>query len=587
MPEIKCLRSPICSVLGHVDHGKSSILDSIRESNILATEAGGITQAIGASIIPLSTIQKKCGKLLESLNMKFTIPGLLFIDTPGHAAFTSLRKRGGSLADIAIVVIDINEGFKPQTIEAIEILKASKIPFVIAANKLDLIPGFVIQNTNLLDIIGRQHDSVKSTIDTRLYELVGQIFDRFHMEAERFDRVDFTRQVAIIPCSAKHGIGISELLMVVTGLAQRFLEDNLKLEAAGPAKGTILEVKEEKGLGLTLDVILYDGQLNVGDTIVIATLNEPIVTKVRCLLQPDELSEMRDRKSKFRSVKCVTAATGVKISAPGLDGAISGMPLQEASQSNVEEIKAKVMKEVRSSIIETEKDGIMIKADTIGSLEALTSMLKERDVPIRKATIGPFSKKDLSEAESVAQSNPKLGVVLGFNIPHVSSEHVKVITGNIIYKIIEEYEEWVAGAAKSEEAKKLEKYTSPCKIQYLPHCTFHKSNPAVVGAEILMGKLRPGTPLTLDCNSRVCQVKSIQDKGKTLESADRGMKVAVALPGITAGRQIKEEDTLYSFVTEDEFREMKKLKEFLSPDAKEVLREIAEIHRRQNPVWGI
>src|SRR5210317_242342 len=135
-------RSPIVSVLGHVDHGKSSILDSIRGSNIVSGEAGAITQAIGASIIPLDVVKKKCGKLLDALNMKFSIPGLLFIDTPGHAAFTTLRKRGGSLADIAVVVVDINEGFKPQTIEAIEILRAAKTPFIIAANKVDKIGGF-------------------------------------------------------------------------------------------------------------------------------------------------------------------------------------------------------------------------------------------------------------------------------------------------------------------------------------------------------------------------------------------------------------------------------------------------------------
>ncbi|MCX6707042.1 MAG: GTP-binding protein [Candidatus Woesearchaeota archaeon] len=254
------LRSPICSVLGHVDHGKSSILDSIRGTCVVKGEAGLITQAIGASIIPLGTIKAKCGKLLETMNMTFTIPGLLFIDTPGHAAFTSLRKRGGALADIAIVVIDINEGFKPQTIEAIEILKNNKTPFIIAANKIDLIPGWKISQKSILQNIMEQSPDVITKIDMKLYEIVGQIHEKFSMNSERFDRVDdFTKQIAIVPCSAKTGEGLQELIMVIAGLAQRFLEKALDFNIDGPAKGSIMEVKEDKGLGKTIDVIIYDG----------------------------------------------------------------------------------------------------------------------------------------------------------------------------------------------------------------------------------------------------------------------------------------------------------------------------------------
>ncbi|MAE13664.1 translation initiation factor IF-2, partial [Candidatus Woesearchaeota archaeon] len=243
-------RSPIVSVLGHVDHGKSSILDRIRGTNIVAGEAGGITQAIGASIIPLETIQKKCGKLLEALNMDLTIPGLLFIDTPGHAAFTNLRKRGGNLADIAILVVDLNEGLKAQTKEAIEILLSYKTPFIIAANKLDLVPGYRKASEFVIQDIEAQSPRTKELIQTKIYELVGQIFDLTKLESDRFDSVDdYTKKLAIIPTSAVSGQGISELLMVLTGLAQRYFEEHLKIDVEGMGKGTILEVKEEKGLG--------------------------------------------------------------------------------------------------------------------------------------------------------------------------------------------------------------------------------------------------------------------------------------------------------------------------------------------------
>lgn len=290
-------RAPIISVLGHVDHGKSSILDSLRGSNIVKGEAGGITQAIGASIMPLHVIQKRCGALMNQLNMKLTIPGILFIDTPGHAAFTSLRKRGGNLADIAIVVVDINEGFKPQTIEAIEILKSYKTPFIIAANKVDLVSGYVQNDPNFLKSFSKQNESVKTHIETKLYEIVGNMHEKFGIECERYDRVsNYTKQVAIVPCSALKKIGLEEMLMIITGMSQRYLEENLSLNAKGPGKGVILEVKESVGLGTTLDVILYDGTLRVGDEVVLGTLTGPKETKIKALFMPQDLTDMRDKK---------------------------------------------------------------------------------------------------------------------------------------------------------------------------------------------------------------------------------------------------------------------------------------------------
>jgi translation initiation factor 5B len=326
------IRSPIVSVLGHVDHGKSSVLDAIRGTNILATEAGAITQAIGASIVPLEVIKRKCGKLLETMRLNFTIPGLLFIDTPGHAAFTNLRKRGGNLADIAVVVIDINEGFRPQTIEAIEILRNYKTPFIIAANKIDLIPGYRKKADFVLQDIAAQDPAWITAFETKMYELVGSLHEKFGMESERYDRVEsFTRQIAIVPTSALNNHGISELLVMLTGLAQRFLEENLKLEAAGPGKGTVLEVKETLGFGMTVDAIIYDGVIKVNDTIVIGGIDAPIVTRVKALLEPNPLQEMRDKKSKYRNIKEAVAATGLRIAAPDLDKAVAGMPLRVAS----------------------------------------------------------------------------------------------------------------------------------------------------------------------------------------------------------------------------------------------------------------
>ena len=374
------IRQPIVTIMGHVDHGKTSLLDKIRGSAIAAKEAGGITQAIGASIIPLSTIKKICGQLLEKLKLNFTIPGLLFIDTPGHAAFTNLRKRGGNLADIAVLVVAINEGFKPQTLECIDILKTYKIPFIIAVTKIDLIEGWQQKDLTLIPSITSQLPKTQQVFETKMYEIVGKLFE-MGFEAERFDRVnDYTKQISLVPVSSKIGDGIPELLMVLSGLAQRFLEKNLEIDPSSPAKGTVLEVKEEKGIGTIADAIIYEGSLNVNDQIVVGSLGQPIITKVKALLIPAHLTEMRDAKAKFVQTKTITAATGVRIVAPLLETAVSGMPI--ISSKNIEDAKKQVMQEVQSVIVETQQKGIIIKADSLGSLEALNFLLKEKNIPV-------------------------------------------------------------------------------------------------------------------------------------------------------------------------------------------------------------
>jgi len=589
------IRSPIVSVLGHVDHGKSSVLDSIRDTNILATEAGSITQAIGASIVPKETIIKKCGTLLKQLKINLTIPGLLFIDTPGHAAFTSLRKRGGSLADIAVVVVDINEGFKPQTIEAIEILRAAKTPFIIAANKVDLIPrfrkeGISGQGKAILGLIQDQEASVVGTIETKMYELVGQMYDKFNIVAERFDRVeDFTKQVAIIPISAKEKIGLSETLMVLSALAQKFLEQNLTLNEKGFAKGTILEVKEEKGLGKTLDIIVYNGTLNLNDTIVIGGINRPIVTRVRAMFEPEANSEMRDKKSSFKSVKTVVAATGVKIGCPDLDGVLSGMPILACDKKpeSIEEAKKIVQEEINEAKVETDEQGIIIKADNIGSLEALNVLLREKGVKVRKASVGEISKKDITEAESNYDQDPLTAIIIGFNIAKVeSTKHIKIITNTVIYRLIEEYEIWIEEIEKELIRKKLEGLARPGKIQILKNCIFRQSNPCVVGVEVLGGKIHTGAKLIKYNGNRLTSIKEIQVNKKNVNEIKKGEQAAIALPKVTGGRQVNEEDILYTEIPPPDFRELRKHSKLLDPEEIELLKEIAEIKRKEDPFWG-
>ena len=590
------LRKVLLTVVGHVDHGKTTLLDKIRQTVVASGEAGAITQAIGVSIIPLETIKKICGKLLDVFKGKLTVPGLLAIDTPGHAAFTSLRKRGGSLADIAVLVIDINEGFKPQTIESIEILRANKVPFVIAANKIDLISGWQYDPKKLLlENIESLPYNVQGQFETKMYELVGKL-EEFELKSDRFDRVaDYTKQIAIIPLSGKTGQGIAELLMILIGLAQKYLEKQLKVEE-GNAKGTILEVKEEKGLGTTINAIIYDGKLKVNDTLIIANLEEPIVVKIRTLLEPDDLAEMRDKKSKFKNVKQVFAATGVKISAPGLEKAIAGMPLRGTSnEKDVNKLKEEVQKEVEEVVNEDSgEDGVIIKADTIGGLEALRKLLQEKNIPISSSSLGNISKKDLSRQETVRDKNLAYGVILGFNVVMPSeieelakNKSLPVFLHEVIYQIIDDYEGFIKRLKEETEKKELSLLVRPCKFALMKGYLFRQSNPAIIGVEIEVGKIKTGDPIMDIEGKRITSVKSLKEGQDNVSVAEQGKQLAMAMDNVTIGRQINEGDFLYTDIPESDFKKLKTLKKYLSDKEKELLKEIVKIKRKSNAVWGV
>lgn len=596
------LRFPIVSVLGHVDHGKTSLLDKIRKTRVTKREAGGITQHIGASEIPIEIINKISGNLLNILNAKITIPGLLVIDTPGHEAFTSLRKRGGALADIAILVVDINEGFKPQTIEAINILKQCKTPFVVAANKVDLIPGWnSVEGPFVLNFNEKnQHPNALTEFEIRLYENVIKPLNEMGFEADLFMRVkDIAKTVNIIPVSAITGEGIPDLLVMIAGLAQKFLEQTLSLNVEGYAKGTVLEVKEEKGLGKTIDAIIYDGIAKRGDYIVIGNPNGVLVSKIKALLKPKPLDEMRDPKDKFKPVKEVVASAGVKISAPELEHVIAGSPLRIVPKNKVDEAKEEILKEVEEVAIETDEEGIIIKADTMGSLEALANELRKNNVKIKKAEVGDVSKKDVIEASSYAQSNPLNGAIISFNtkiLPDAKTEiektGVKIFEGNIIYKLVEDYDEWLKEMNEKMKSDELSKLTKPAIIKILPNCIFRQKNPAICGVEVIYGTLKIGSPLMTEDGKKLGYVKEIKNqKQENIKEAKVGMQVPISIEGnIVLGRNAKENDILYVEVPEHEVRKLyHEYKEELRGDEREALSRYMELKQKLegNIFWGM
>ena len=570
---MKSIRSLNCVFVGHVDHGKTSLLDRIRGSNVAKHEPGLITQSINAYNLSSKMIEKFASNLIKD---KLKIFGILAIDSPGHAAFTNLRKRGGSLADIAVLVIDINEGFKPQTIEALEILKHYKTPFVVALNKLDLISGWNVKDKILIKNISLQNENTRKILDEKLYNIVGKLYNA-GFSSERFDRIeDYTKQIAIIPISAKTGEGIGELLLVLSGLSHKFLEKNLEIDVEKQGKGTILEVKDVKGIGKVLDVILYDGNIREGDRIIIGGVNEAIETKVRGLLVLIE--------NKFEKAKEIDAAAAIQISSPNLDNVYAGMPLRVAN-TNTEKLKEEVQKEVEEVLFETDKSGIVIKADSLGSLEGLVFLLKENNIRIKKANIGEITKDDLVKAENDKDELNK--VILGFNVKQVKSSEVKVITGEIIYTLLDELNKFREYKRKEIESKSLSRIVKPFKVKILTGYIFRQSNPAVVGVEILFGKLKTGVNLMKDNGLSLVEVKGIQHEGKNVNEVETGKQVAMSLQGVIVGRQIHEGEILYSDMTEDNFRKLKEMKKLLKHDEIECLKEIAEIKRRNNSLWGV
>lgn len=591
MPD-KSIRQPLISVMGHVDHGKTRIQDFIRKTTVVEREAGAITQHVGASSVPASTISRICGSLLKAFKIELKVPGLLFIDTPGHAAFTNLRKRGGNLADLAVLVIDINEGVMLQTSEAIEILKSYKTPFVVAANKIDLIPGWRSNPEKImLENIQSQSPQATHHLEKKLYEIVGRLSNH-GISSERYDRVDdFTKQVVIVPTCAKTGEGIPELLMFLVGLAQKYLKEQIKY-TEGSARGTILEVKEEKGLGTTIDVILYDGELKLGDTIVIGGTSQAIITKVKALLEPEPLAEISDKKTKFKPVKKISAAAGIKISALGIKEVVAGMPLRSAKQEEAEEVGVLIQKDVEKILVKTDNEGVILKADTLGSLEAMQKLLADKNIKIRKASIGEITKKDVLDAESNYNKSPFYAAVLGFNVvvnheAESLASHSRIFTGNVIYRLIDDYQNWVEAEKKKIEEHELDALIRPCKFQVMHGHVFRESNPAVVGIDVLAGKIKTKTPVMTEKGREITEVKSIQDNRKSLSSAEAGKQIAMSFPNVMIGRQVKEGDVLYSSIPEDDFRKLKKLTRYLKKDEIKVMKEIAEIKRKDNPVWGI
>mmetsp|Transcript_20813 Transcript_20813/g.29227 ORF Transcript_20813/g.29227 Transcript_20813/m.29227 type:complete len:680 (+) Transcript_20813:889-2928(+) len=534
------LRSPICCVLGHVDTGKTKLLDKIRRTNVQEGEAGGITQQIGATFFPMDSLKDLTSRIKEASHLQVKVPGLLIIDTPGHESFTNLRSRGSGLCDIAILVVDITaDKLEKQTIESINLLKMRKTPFVVALNKIDRIYGWKPHtNSPVQETLKKQDKNAIAEFEQKVQDVTTFLAEQGLNAALYYKNKDFRKYLSIVPTSAITGEGVADLLMLLVQLTQRLMSERLLYLSA--LQCTVLEVKVVEGFGTTIDVILVNGVLHEGDTIVVCGMNGPIVTTIRALLTPQPMKELRV-KGQYQHHKVIHASQGIKISAADLDKAVAGSSLLVAGPNdNLEQLKTEVMKDFEDmkKRISTTDRGVYVQASTLGSLEALMEFLKESKIPVANINIGPVSKRDVVKASVMLEHAREYAVILAFDVkvPKDVQEHadelgVKIFTANIIYHLFDKFTLYMENIQNKKKEESAPEAVFPVRMRIYPEYIFNKKDPIVLGVEILEGSARIGTPIVVPSKDfcYLGRITSIENNHKPVQSAKRGASVAIKL----------------------------------------------------------
>eukprot|EP00615_Pteridomonas_danica_P000173 CAMPEP_0114341984 /NCGR_PEP_ID=MMETSP0101-20121206/9443_1 /TAXON_ID=38822 ORGANISM="Pteridomonas danica, Strain PT" /NCGR_SAMPLE_ID=MMETSP0101 /ASSEMBLY_ACC=CAM_ASM_000211 /LENGTH=1002 /DNA_ID=CAMNT_0001475833 /DNA_START=91 /DNA_END=3099 /DNA_ORIENTATION=- len=571
------LRCPIVCIMGHVDTGKTKLLDKIRRTNVQDGEAGGITQQIGATYFPENTLADKTNKLNRLINLKLKLPGMLVIDTPGHEAFANLRNRGSSICDIAILVIDLMHGLEPQTIESIDMLKRKKCPFVVALNKVDRCYAWVeCKDMEFRDALALQTQATREEFLHRTQNIRTQLMEK-GMNAELYwENKELASTVSLVPTSAITGEGINDLLHMLTRLSQTHLAN--KLSFSLNLQVTVLEVKVIEGLGCTLDVILVNGMIENGATIVVCTTEGPVVTTVRALLTPPPNKELRVKANYIHHDK-LTGAIGIKICAPGLENAVAGSPIMILGEDDdVEDLKEEVMSDFAtlSKGLATDSEGVIAVASTLGALEALLVFLRSEcnpPIPVVAVSIGPIYKKDVMRAALMHQRHkPEFATILAFDVPidpdalsYANENKVTIFTADIIYHLFDQFIAHRSKTAEEEKAKAVDVAVFPCLINILPNSVFNQKDPIILGVEVTDGILKVGTPLCIPKNGfvKVGRVASIEMNNAKVERVRKGSQCAISIvndsnPQMTFGRQFNAEHALYSELTRGSIDALKK-----------------------------
>ncbi|KAF8898155.1 P-loop containing nucleoside triphosphate hydrolase protein [Gymnopilus junonius] len=553
------LRSPICCILGHVDTGKTKLLDKIRQTNVQEGEAGGITQQIGATYFPVDAIKTKTAVMNKDGAQEYKIPGLLVIDTPGHESFTNLRSRGSSLCNIAILVVDIMHGLEAQTLESLRLLRDRKTPFIVALNKIDRIYGWdATPDGAFRESLAKQNRSVQREFEDRVSKTILAFAEEGLNACLYYENKNFARNVSLVPTSAITGEGVPDMIMLLVNLTQQRMSDRLMY--LSELECTVLEVKVVEGLGTTIDVVLSNGILHEGDRIVVCGLNGPIVTQVRALLTPQPLRELRI-KSAYVHHKEVKAALGVKITAPDLEKAIAGSRLLVVGpDDDEEELKEEVMSDLTSLFDNIDKSGrgVCVQASTLGSLEALLDFLKSSKIPVSGINIGPVFKRDVMRAATMLEKAKELACILCFDVPvdkeaeRLAEEMgIRLFKADIIYHLFDSFKAYNAEITEAKRRDAAPQAVWPCRLKVI--AAFCKRDPIILGVDILDGTLRVGTPLAVVKIDPATGKKETIELGKitSLEINHKNFDIehAVYQSAKMFGRHFDEKDELLSHIT--------------------------------------
>ncbi|RXW24243.1 hypothetical protein EST38_g1624 [Candolleomyces aberdarensis] len=514
------LRSPICCILGHVDTGKTKLLDKIRQTNVQEGEAGGITQQIGATYFPVDAIKTKTAVMNQDNTQEYKIPGLLVIDTPGHESFTNLRTRGSSLCNIAILVVDIMHGLEAQTLESLRLLRDKKTPFIVALNKIDRIYGWQATPDNAFrDSLAKQTHHVQREFEDRVTKTIVAFAEEGLNAVLYYENKNFARNVSLVPTSAITGEGVPDMIMLLVNLTQQRMSDRLMY--LSELECTVLEVKVIEGLGTTIDVVLSNGILREGERIVVCGLNGPIVTQVRALLTPQPLRELRI-KSAYVHHKEVKAALGVKIAAPDLEKAIAGSRLLVVGPDDDEDdLKDEVMSDLTTLLNSIDKSGrgVCVQASTLGSLEALLDFLKSSKIPVSGINIGPVYKRDVMRAGTMLEKAKELACILCFDVTvdkeaeRLAEEMgIRLFKADIIYHLFDAFKAYNEEITEAKRRDAAPSAVWPCRLKII--AAFCKRDPIIVGVDILEGSLRVGTPLAVVKVDPATGAKTVIDLGK-------------------------------------------------------------------------
>jgi len=514
------LRSPICCILGHVDTGKTKLLDKIRQTNVQEGEAGGITQQIGATYFPVEAIRQKTQVVNRDNSFDFKVPGLLVIDTPGHESFSNLRSRGSSLCNIAILVVDIMHGLEPQTLESMKLLRDRKTPFIVALNKIDRLYGWKkVDNNGFQESLALQNKGVQNEFNKRLTDTKVAFAEQGFNSELFYENKSMAKFVSLVPTSAHTGEGIPDMLKLILQLTQERMVGSLMY--LSEVQATVLEVKAIEGFGMTIDVILSNGILREGDRIVLCGVEGAITTNIRALLTPAPLKELR-LKSQYVHNKEVKAALGVKISAPGLEGAIAGSRLMVVGPDDDEsDIEEEVLSDLGALFKRVEKSGrgVTVQASTLGSLEALLDFLKVSKIPVANVGIGPVFKRDVMNCGTMLEKNKEYAVMLCFDVKidkeaqlYADEQGIKIFTADIIYHLFDAFTAHMALIAEKKKEESKHDAVFPCVLNTV--AVFNKTGPIVVGVDVVDGNLRMHTPIAAVKQNAITGVKEIVGIGR-------------------------------------------------------------------------